>query len=294
MIRNKSTIQIISRLLMAVFLFVVISPISVYASGDSASDNDTDEEYQDWSDAFNDTEYTENLAENIARTWANYFVSYVGTREDVIDEVAEYIGDNYDRTVSLYENLYTYILPYSRQTVNDIDGANLSIGTYGKPIRNKNNLKLINQYVKTMENSLPTEITNIASDKHKDGSDMTFSEFPSIYHFSDKPFNTSIILDYNNVNIFEGSTNNMMWCVNGQTKYDVIAPADTGYDYVVYDLGYLNGSNTNYALFGVIANNCNSYRYPWVNNWPSGYFSKDNNATYAEYIAGFSPSFWQH
>ena len=188
MIRNKSTIQIIMRLLLAVFLFVIISPISVYASGDSTSDNDTEEEYQDWSDAFNDSDYTENLAQNIVRTWANYFVSYVGTREDVVDEVAEYIGENYDRTVSLYENLYTYILPYARQTVNDIDGSNLSIGIYGKPIHNKNNLKLINKYVKTMENSLPTEITNIATDKHKDGSDMTFSEFPPMYQETDPEY----------------------------------------------------------------------------------------------------------
>ena len=292
MIRNKSTIQIISRLLMAVFLFVIISPLSVYASGDSASDNDTDEEYQDWSDAFNDTEYTENLAENIARTWANYFVSYIGTTQDVVERTAEIIGDSYDRTVSLYDNLYTYILPYSRQTVNDIDGANLSIGTYGKPIRNKNNLKLINQYVKTMENSLPTEITNIASDKHKDGSDMTFAEFPPIYHFSDKPFNTSIIVDYNNVNIFDGTTHNMMWCVNGETSYDVIAPADSNYDYVIYDVGYLNGTNTNYAFLGVRTNNSSSYRYRWVNNWPNGYFDRGTQASFTEYIAGKSPSLY--
>ena len=260
MIRNKSTIQIIMRLLLAVFLFVIISPISVYASGDSTSDNDTEEEYQDWSDAFNDSDYTENLAQNIVRTWANYFVSYVGTREDVIDEVAEYIGENYDRTVSLYENLYTYILPYARQTVNDIDGAKLSIGTYGKPIHNKNNLKLINKYVKTMENSLPTEITNIATDKHKDGSDMTFSEFPPMYHFAEKPFNVS------SIDNFQGTDNNIMWAYSHNTpgwemKYDVICPASTDYDYCIYYVGYLNGGDTRYCLLGCTPNKNGSYRY---------------------------------
>ena len=260
MIRNKSTIQIISRLFLAVFLFVVISPLSVYASGDSASDNDTDEEYQDWSDAFNDTEYTENLAENIARTWANYFVSYIGTTQDVVERTAEIIGDSYDRTVSLYDNLYTYILPYSRQTVNDIDGANLSIGTYGKPIRNKNNLKLINQYVKTMENSLPTEITTIASDKHKDGSDMTFSEFPPMYHFAEKPFNVG------SIDNFHGSDNNIMWADSHNTpgwemKYDVVCPASTDYDYCIYYVGYLNGGDTRYCLLGCTPNKNGSYRY---------------------------------
>lgn len=179
---NRRTKLIISRLLTAVFLFVILcTPISALASGESVSDNGSDEEFESWEDALSDSDYTDNLAENIARTWASYFESYVGTREDVINEVADYIGDTYDRTVSLYDNLYPYILPYAKQTVNEIDSSNLSISIYGKPIRNKNNLKLINDYMKTMENNLPSSLVNIAGSKYK-GSDITFDVFPSWLH----------------------------------------------------------------------------------------------------------------
>lgn len=244
MSRNKKIIQLIARLATAIFLFVLISPVTVYAQ-DSASDNDTDEEYQDWSDAFNDSDYTENLAKNIASTWSNYFVSYVGTREDVIDEVAEYIGENYDRTISLYDNLYTYILPYSRQTVMDIDGANLSIGTYGKPIRNKNNLKLINQYVKTMENSLPTEITSIATKKNKSGDSVTPDVFPSWFHIAMKypannlPFYPS---DWNSQDlpcVLYVNPNAPDW----YSRYDLWYPLPDSY---TYNICFIKDTETNY------------------------------------------------
>lgn len=197
MSRNKKTEMIIARLLTAVFLFVLISaPISVYAAGESASENESDEEYETWGEAFSDADYTDNLAENIARTWATYFVNYVGSREDVVDEVADYIGDNYDRTVSLYDNLYNYILPYSRETVNNIDGANLSTSIYGKPIRNKSNLKLIQDYTKTMENCLPAALVTIAGSKQKTG-DITFDEIPSNITFADHPKVPGAIIDPN-------------------------------------------------------------------------------------------------
>lgn len=282
MSRNKKIIQLIACLATAIFLFVLISPVTVYAQ-DSASDNDTDEEYQDWSDAFNDSDYTENLAENIARTWANYFVSYVGTGVETIDKVAECIGGGYDLTVSLYDNLYPYILPYSRETVNNIDGANLSIGVYGKPIRNKNNLKLINEYVKTMENSLPSDITDITTDKFKDGSDMTYADFPSFYHFSDKPFNTSIIQNTNGVANFEGVTDNMMWSVNGEFHYNLFVPTTTGYSYVLYPIGYLNGADTRYGQLGCVSS-VGSYRFYNLNGVT--WWDRSIQSDVTEYIQG--------
>ena len=159
-------------------LTILVNPITVYASGSASENESGDEEFTDWGDAFQDEDYKENLAEQIARTYATYFESYIGSRAEMVDEVAEYIGENYDRTISLYDNLYDYILPYSRQTVINIDGANLSTSIYGKPIRNKNNLKLINDYTKTMENSLPSTFVDIAGSKYKTG-EVKFDVLPS-------------------------------------------------------------------------------------------------------------------
>lgn len=184
MSRNKKTEILIARIITAVFLFVLISPLSVYAAGESASENESDEEYEDWSDAFNDSDYTDNLAENVASTFASYFQSYVGTRSEVIDEVANYIGDSYDRTVSLYENVYQYVLPYAQTEVVQFDGANLSTSVYGKPVRNKNNLKLINTLQNDLKQSLPTTFVDIAKSKEKTGP-IAFDVLPSWIHFED-------------------------------------------------------------------------------------------------------------
>lgn len=264
MSRNKKTILIMARFLTAVFLFVLISsPLSALAAGESASDNDTDEEYEDWSDAFNDSDYTDNLAENVASTFASYFQSYVGTRAEVIDEVANYIGESYDRTVSLYENVYQYVLPYAQTSVTNFDGANLSTSVYGKPVRNKNNLKLINTLQNDLKQSLPTNFVNIADSKHKTGNEMQFSDFPSIYKFANHPFNSSTIDN------FSGTLNNCIWWAgvnNRDNLWDLFCPQTTDYEYVIYDIGWLNGVTTSYATMGL---NCSPwvYRYSFYNSW---------------------------
>lgn len=191
MIRNKSTIQIISRLLMAVFLFVIISPLSVYASGDSASDNDSEDEFESWSDALSDSDYSENLAEMVTKYWISSWLSYVGTGEEVVEDVADFMGDQYDRTVSLYDNLYPYLLPYSRQTVIEIDGSSLSNSIYGKPVNGKNNMKLINMVVKELNDTLEDNsvIINLNKQKndgyHNKSAGLTNApELPSYVYFS--------------------------------------------------------------------------------------------------------------
>lgn len=200
MIRNKKTINVIMRLLTAVFLFVLISnPLSALAAGESASENESEDsgEYTDWSDAFNDSDYTDNLAENVASTFASYFQSYVGTREDVINDVANYIGDSYDRTVSLYENVYQYVLPYARTEVTQFDGANLSQSVYGKPVRKKNNLKLINTLQNELKQSLPTTFVDIAESKKKELDRITFDGIPSNISFADHPKIEGAIIEPN-------------------------------------------------------------------------------------------------
>lgn len=206
MIRNKSTIQIISRLLMAVFLFVIISPISVYASGDSVSDNVSDEEYGSWSDAFNDSEYTDNLADIVTDYWISTWINYVGSGPDIIEDVSELLGNQYDNTKDLYENLYQYILPYSKQSIITFDPSSLT--NVGKPIRNKNNLKLIHEVSKSVNNNVDTFFTEKTSDA-KQKAYYQSDIFPDWFYFAlspivdpwpnhpdpyDEPYNTTMYI----------------------------------------------------------------------------------------------------
>ena len=171
---------------MAVFLFVIISPLSVYAAGDSASENESNEEYESWEDAFEDEDYTDNLIDMIARYWASTYENYVGTGSDVIEDVSEMMGNQYDNTVSFYENLYNYILPISRQAVINATPGSLSTQVYGKPIRNKNNLKLIQDFSKTVDNNIDSTLNNIASKKNKNNGLIQFDELPDKYYFAIK------------------------------------------------------------------------------------------------------------
>lgn len=185
MSRNKKTELIIARLITAVFLFVLVSaPVSVYAAGESASENEAgDEEFETWGDALEDQDYSENLAQSIADYFVSTFLNYVGTGSDIAHDVEEMMGNQYDNTLDLYNNLRNYVLPLSRQTVNNIDPTDLTIQVYGKPVRNKNNLKLVQEYSKTIseENQFQT-----ITDKKKVGDTVTPDVFPSWFHIAMK------------------------------------------------------------------------------------------------------------
>lgn len=196
MIRNKKTIINIMRLLIAVFLFVLIAPIKVYAEGEgeSVSENGGDNDYTTWTDAFNDSDYTDNLAEIVAKYWTTSWLNYVGTGSDVIESVSELLGNQYDNTKDLYENIYPYILPYSRQTINQINPGDLSDSTYGKPIHGKNNLKLVQKLSDDMGKTL-NDFQTIATNKNKSGDDITPDVFPSWFHIATK-FPAANLPDY--------------------------------------------------------------------------------------------------
>lgn len=249
MIRNKSTIQIISRLLMAVFLFVIISPISVYAAGDSASDNDADEEYVSWSDAFDDSDYTDNLAEMVARYWISTYLNYVGTGQDVSHEIQEMLGVQYDNTVSLYDNLYHYILPISTQTVMSLDPSQFNNLNYGKPIRNKNNLKLIQDTAKSVNDNVNSTLTTIATNKGKGGDTVTPDVFPSWFHIALKNPANNLPFQPNLGNNTPGSP--CVFYVNnsapaGYNTYDYIYGSVGSYNNIVCCISDRFNSNTNF------------------------------------------------
>ena len=197
MIRNKQTLQILTRLITAVFLFVlIISPMSVYAQ-DSSSDNEADEEFETWSDALADSDYTDNLVGVVAKYWVTNFINYVGTGAEITEDVMDLMGDTYDNTKTLYDNLYQYVLPYSRTTVNQLDGSNIPISQYGRPIRNKNNLKLINEVTKTLNTNIDnlSDSAGFFNDKTSGAKQKDFyhaSIFPSWFLFSLTPLKDCI------------------------------------------------------------------------------------------------------
>lgn len=188
MSRNKKTEILIARILTAVFLFVLISaPISVYAAGESASENESGDEYTDWSEAFSDSEYTENLADVLARYWTSTWTNYVGGGSDVIQDVATILGNQYDATKDLYENLYPYVLPYASQVVINTDPTNIP-ASYGHPKRDQNNLGLVQSLGNDLYDLLNTQTSdgfeNISSKKNKAGNLVNPDFFPDYIHYS--------------------------------------------------------------------------------------------------------------
>lgn len=183
--------KLIATAMTAIFLFIaILSPLTVYAA-DSSSENETEEDYT-WEDALNDEEYKENLAEMVARYWATNWINYVGTGSDVVQDISDLIGDSYDNNKDLYDNLYPYILPYTIQTVNNLDLSDIK-ESYGKPYPKQNNLNLINDVAREFGEYLPTLIPSggnvfedIASDKGKSGDDITPSGFPSWFRIAFK------------------------------------------------------------------------------------------------------------
>ena len=172
---------------MAVFLFVlIIAPMNVYASGDSVSENyGSDDEYTDWSEALSDSEYTDNLADILAKYWASTWSNYVGYGSDVVEDVASLLGNQYDATKDLYENLYPFVLPFATQTVSNIVPADIP-ASYGHPKRNENNLALVQSLGTDLYTLLNTQTNdgfdNITKDKSNNSSMVTPSGFPSWFH----------------------------------------------------------------------------------------------------------------
>ena len=184
---NRRTKLIISRLLTAVFLFVILStPLNALAAGESVSDNGSDEEYESWDDALADSDYVDNLAEVVTDYWITTWLNYVGTGADVVEDVADLLGNQYDATKDLYENLVPYILPYSRQTISNIPQNSITDSIYGKPIRNKNNIKLINDIVKDVTNNVDSTLSGKANDS-KQKQYYQSDIFPNWFYFALSP-----------------------------------------------------------------------------------------------------------
>ena len=189
------------RLMTAVFLFVVIVSV-IYpslpvlaadsSSSDSSSDNDTDEEYT-WDEALNDEEYKENLADLVARYFATNWVNYVGTSQEIVNDISDLIGETYDNSKDLYDNLYPYLLPYSQQTVNNLDLTDIK-PEYGKPHPGQNNINLINDVANDLGDNLSNLIPNggdlfteLTNKKKNDGDLIYYDIFPNYFFFSKIP-----------------------------------------------------------------------------------------------------------
>lgn len=289
MIRNKSTIQFISRLLMAVFLFVIISPISVYASGDSVSDNDGSD-YTDWDDALDDPDYAENLAQQLTKYWVSTWTNYTGHGQDVIDDVADMLGNQYDATVDLYENLYPYVLPFARQEVDQIVPGSLSNSIYGHPKRDQNSLALIqslgNGLYDALNNATDDGFEKITNSKQK-GDNVTPSIFPSYFHIALKNPAPNLNLPANHT---PDGNNPCFVAKNTSGAWDYFHTVNfTSTDRPVFMFRPRSANGTDYDMGLSVYNASGSYvniERCWRGQYSNGrWFDNQYTVTYSEYAA---------
>ncbi len=189
---NRRTKLIISRLLTAVFLFVIISTTiypAIPALASDVSGNDAEEE--SWEDALSDQDFVDSLSDKIAQYYTAIYNSYTdacGDSWDSISSVVDPTGsaqDYYDK----YHSVVNYLNPFVQTYLtNDFQpGINIT----PKQVRD-NDTSVLNDIVKDFGNDLSNLLP---------ASDSVFQNLPKqkydkngLIHFDFLPSNVNISL----------------------------------------------------------------------------------------------------
>lgn len=194
MISNRRTKLIISRLLTAVFLFVIISTTiypAIPALASDVSGNEAEEE--SWEDALSDQDFVDSLSDKIAQYYTAIYNSYTdvcGASWDAISDIVDPNGaaqDYYDK----YHSVVNYLNPFVQTyLINDFQpGINIT----PKQVRD-NNTSVLNDIVKDFGNDLSNLLPesdsvfqNLPKQKYNKNGLIHFDFLPSYVNISLRP-----------------------------------------------------------------------------------------------------------